>query len=216
MRLFDAACLSILLYGCESWLLSKTLTNKLDVYARKCYRIMLNINQKKDHITNEALYKMAGNQRKVNEMVRERQLQFTGHCLRLSPDEPANIYMLYQYNIRTEKHQRQPRLTYTKQIANHICSDKTGVLLTADEIVKYAKNKSDWKKIIAAPKKPDRWWWWWWKLHSSSLRSLLLSTPRCPSPCQCPLGSEVSVTVARIRLIHLEFFIIAMGRISRQ
>ncbi len=37
MRLFDAACISILLYGCESLLLSTELTNKLDVFARTCF-----------------------------------------------------------------------------------------------------------------------------------------------------------------------------------
>ena len=36
LRLFDATCLSILLYGAESWLLNDTLGTKLDIYARKC------------------------------------------------------------------------------------------------------------------------------------------------------------------------------------
>ena len=33
LRLFNAACISILLYGCESWVLTAEQTNKLDVYA---------------------------------------------------------------------------------------------------------------------------------------------------------------------------------------
>ena len=56
MRLFNAACISILLYGCESWVLTETLKKKLDVFARNCYRIMLNIRQADDHITNDELY----------------------------------------------------------------------------------------------------------------------------------------------------------------
>ncbi len=63
MRLFDAACILILFY--ESWLLSTQLTNKLDVFARTCYRIMLVINQKKDRLTNLELYKRADNKRPV-------------------------------------------------------------------------------------------------------------------------------------------------------
>ena len=41
MHLFQAACSSILLYGCEAWVLTQALTAKLDKFARKCYRIML-------------------------------------------------------------------------------------------------------------------------------------------------------------------------------
>jgi hypothetical protein len=42
---------------------------------------MLGINQKKDRLTNVELYKRAGNQRPVHEIIRERQLKFTGHFL---------------------------------------------------------------------------------------------------------------------------------------
>jgi len=50
-RLFDASCVSILLYGCETWILTDTLKKDLDVFARKCYRMMLGINQKESHTT---------------------------------------------------------------------------------------------------------------------------------------------------------------------
>lgn len=49
IRLFKAACISILLYGCETWILTKHLANRLDAYATNCYRIMLGIDQKNDH-----------------------------------------------------------------------------------------------------------------------------------------------------------------------
>ena len=34
IRLFKAACVSILLYGCETWILTEALTEKLDIVAR--------------------------------------------------------------------------------------------------------------------------------------------------------------------------------------
>ena len=60
MRLFNASCISILLYGCESWTLDENLKNKVDVFVRKIYRIMLNIRQSDAHMTNKELYTIAG------------------------------------------------------------------------------------------------------------------------------------------------------------
>ena len=36
IRLFKAACVSILLYGCETWILTEAFTEKLDIFARTC------------------------------------------------------------------------------------------------------------------------------------------------------------------------------------
>ena len=51
--LFKAACVLILLYGCEKWILTEAFTEKLDIFARPCYRIMLGIKQSRNHLTNE-------------------------------------------------------------------------------------------------------------------------------------------------------------------
>jgi hypothetical protein len=95
MRFFDAACASILLYGCETWMLTAQQAKKLDVYARTCYRIILGIAQSESHTTNEQLYARA-RARPISTIIRERQLSFIGHCLRMPNDEPENIYALYQ------------------------------------------------------------------------------------------------------------------------
>jgi len=56
IRILKAACFSILLYGCESWILTAATTDKLDIFARACYRIILGICQSTDHVTNKELY----------------------------------------------------------------------------------------------------------------------------------------------------------------
>ena len=43
--LFKASYNSILLYGCEIWMITEALIEKLDIFARTCYRIMLDIKQ---------------------------------------------------------------------------------------------------------------------------------------------------------------------------
>ena len=62
IRLFKAACISILLYSCESWILTEALMDKLDISTRTCYRIMLGLKQSRDHVTNESLYHLTSQQ----------------------------------------------------------------------------------------------------------------------------------------------------------
>ena len=93
MRLFNEAFVSVLLYGCETWVLSEILLKKLNVFAQTCYRIMLGIRQSDAHIKNDELYKNYA-QRPIRELVRERQLKFIRKCLRVEKEEPENICAL--------------------------------------------------------------------------------------------------------------------------
>ena len=154
MRLFDAACISILLYGCESWALTAKQTQKLDVFARTCLRIMLGVNQADARMTNAKLYKLTDS-RPIAVIIRERQLQFIGHCLRMDAEEPANFYALYKGTAITTHHRGRPRESYVSQIAKHLWKDKEAKLAEI-EIRKYAAKKEEWKTLIAAPKKLAR------------------------------------------------------------
>ena len=64
----------------------------------------------------------------------------------MDEDEPARIFALY----KSEMGKNQPgyRLTYTNQISNYITNDMK-IKLSMDEIVKYAKDKQSWNKIVA-------------------------------------------------------------------
>jgi hypothetical protein len=123
IRLFNAACVSILLYGCETWVLTKDMANDLDIFARKAYRIILGIRQSETHWTNEKLYKEVKSE-PITAAIRIRQLKFTGHCLRMNNDELANKYVLYELNNTVVKRIRQQRSSYIHQISDHLCRDK--------------------------------------------------------------------------------------------
>jgi hypothetical protein len=86
------------------------------------------------------LYKRVGRPRPVHEIVRERQLRFTGHCLRLQAEEPANLYMLFEYKINTKPKLGRPRHTFMKQISNYLTRD-VGPSLRVEEIVRYAQEQ---------------------------------------------------------------------------
>ena len=83
-----------------------------------------------------------------------RQTQFTGHCLRMPKDEPANIYVIYQSKIRQSNCQGNSGFTYLDQISKYQSIDKT-VRFSAEEIANYAKDKQLWNLSIAPQKLPS-------------------------------------------------------------
>ena len=79
--------LSILLYGWETWTMSKQLEKPLDdTYTRLLMRVQ-KINWK-PHFTLQKIY---GNLSKVSDVVRMRRNCFTGHCLRAKEDIMSHL-----------------------------------------------------------------------------------------------------------------------------
>ena len=85
VKLFNATCVTILLYGCESWVISQDMENKINAFATSCYRVMLNI-KRIDHVLNTTVYSMTNTVSLIH-LVRHRQLKFLGHILRMSKED---------------------------------------------------------------------------------------------------------------------------------
>ena len=52
--------------------------------------------------TNQSLYQITG-QVTIRETICKRQLMLTGHCIRMSADEPANQFFIYDSTSRSTK-----------------------------------------------------------------------------------------------------------------
>ena len=113
VKLFNTTCVTILLYGCESWVISQDMENKINAFATSCYRVVLNI-KRIDHVLNTTVYSMT-NTVPVIHMVRHRQLKFLGHILRMSKEEPARGYALYIPTIDKRRLGR-PRTSYLNYV----------------------------------------------------------------------------------------------------
>ena len=119
IRLFKAACISILLYGCESWVLTEALMDKLEIFARVCIRLILGIEQFRDYVTNESLYHLTG-KAFLRKTILKRENKFTG---RMPTEEPANRFVIDKFKIRSYIRPGAPTLN---QISSHILpSEKT-------------------------------------------------------------------------------------------
>ena len=78
----------------------------------------------------------------------EKAINFIGHCLRMPPDEPVNIYALYQSKVRDCNKIGRPSTKYIEQISEYLTKEKK-IKLTISEITNFAKNKDSWKRMIS-------------------------------------------------------------------
>ena len=77
LRLFNSNVISVLLYGCQSWRVSKDDMNKLDVFQTKCLRRTCNIFWP-NKISNEDLYRRT-NSSPISTQIQKHRLRWLGH-----------------------------------------------------------------------------------------------------------------------------------------
>ena len=137
--------MSILLYGCTIWTLTKRMEKKFDGNYTRMLRAILNKSWWQ-HPTKQ-LY---GHQPPIEKTIKVRRTRHAGHCWR-SRDELIRDVLLW-----TSSHGRAkvewPARTYIQQL----CED-TGF---SPEDLLEAMNDRD---ICAGGM--TRWWWWWWYIY---------------------------------------------------
>ena len=91
IRIFKATVESVLLYGCQTWTINKTLQKMMDGCYTRMLRMVLDVSWKEKR-TNQELYQDLP---KLTEMVRERRLRIAGHCVR-HEEEIAHHLILWE------------------------------------------------------------------------------------------------------------------------
>lgn len=146
VRIFQASCVSILLYGSETWVLTEQMKNQINSFATNAYRIMLGI-KKQDHIANETIYEKTKQEPLTIKTIR-RQLTWIGHMLRREESEPINIYALYKPSTALGKSKAgRPTQSYVDYITGEI----TGKFKCSPEELKAAtKDRKAWRQTVIA------------------------------------------------------------------
>jgi hypothetical protein len=154
VNIFEAACVSILLYGCESWIINKKLNNTLNSFATNCYRIMLGI-KRIDKVSNDIVYETVGRD-KLTLQVQQRQLRFVGHSLRRHEKDPINKYVFWAPDERHgHRCAGRPRTLYHQYIGKLINRHTPP---TANELRNVARSgtpdhaRNEWKKFVTGLK----------------------------------------------------------------
>lgn len=133
IEFFKATVESVLLYGAESWTLTKTLEKSLNGCYTRLLRHALNIKWQQ-RMTNKELYKDLP---PISEVVRTRRLKFAGHCYRA--DECAADVLFWDPK-HGKRGRGRPAITYIDNLV-----EDTG--LQVPEIRSTMSNRELWRDI---------------------------------------------------------------------
>ena len=147
---FQATVVSILLYGCTTWTLTKRLEKKLDGNYTRMLRAILNKSWRQ-HPTKHQLY---GHLHPITKTIQVRPTKYAGHCWR-SRDELISDVLLWTPTYGRAKAGR-PARTYIEQL----CED-TGC--SPEDLPEAMNDREKWRERVKDIRASGtRWWWWWW------------------------------------------------------
>ena len=150
---FQAAVVSILLYGCSTWTLTKRLEKKLDGNYTRMLRAILNKSWRQ-HPTKHQLY---GHLPPITKTTHVRQTRHAGHCWR-SRDENISDVLLWAPTYGLAKVGR-PARTHIQQLCEYMgCS--------TEDLPEAMNDSEKWReRVMDIRASGTTWWWWWWYVY---------------------------------------------------
>ena len=145
---FQAAVVSILLYGCTTWTLTKRLEKKLDGNYTRMLRALLNKSWRQ-HPTRRQLY---GHLPPITKTIQVRRARHAGHCWR-SKDELVSDVLLWTPTYGQAKAGR-PARTYIQQL----CED-TGC--NPEDLPEAMNDREKWREMVKDIRAGGTTWWWY-------------------------------------------------------
>ena len=163
---FQAAVVSILLYGCTTWTLTKRLERRLDGNYTRMLRAVLNKSWRQ-HPTRLQLY---GHLPPITKTIQVRRTRHAGHCWR-SKDELISDVLLWTPTYGCARVGR-PARTYIQQL----CED-TGC--NPEDLPEAMNDREKWRERVKDIRAGGATWWWWWSFVLVIGMLLLLLFTKC-------------------------------------
>ena len=145
---FQAAVVSILLYGCTTWMLTKRLEKEQDGNYTRMLRAILNKSWRQ-HPTRHQLY---GSLLPITKTIQVRRTRHARHCWR-SRDELISDVLLWT-PIYSRAKAGRPARTYIHQL----CED-TGC--SPEDLPEAMNDREKWWKSVRDIRASGTTWWWW-------------------------------------------------------
>ena len=146
---FQAAVISILLYGCTTWTLTKRLEKKLDGNYTRMLQAILN----KSWQQHSARHQLHGHLPPIMKTIHVRWTRHVGDCWR-SRDELISDVLLWTPTFGRAKAGR-PARTYIQQL----CED-TGC--GPEDLPEAMNDREKWRERVRYIRASGTTWWWWW------------------------------------------------------
>ena len=145
---FQAAIVSILLYGCTTWTLTKRMEKKLDVNYTRMLRAILNKSWRQHPIKQQ----LNSHLPPITKTIKIRWTRHAGHCWR-SRNELISDVLLWTPSHGRAKAGR-PARTYIQQV----CAD-TGC--SPEDLPKAMNDTEVWRERVRNIRADSATWWWW-------------------------------------------------------
>ena len=149
---FQAVVVSILLYGCTTWMLTKRLEKKLDGNYTRMLRAILNMSRRQQ----TTRHKLYGHLPPITKTIQVRRTRHAGHCWR-SRDELINDVLLWTPTYVRAKAGR-PARTNIEQL----CED-TGC--SPEDLLETMNDREKWRERIREIRSCGTTWWWYIYQH---------------------------------------------------
>ena len=128
---------STLLYGAETWTLTKVTSDKLEAFEMWLYRRMLRISWKGQKTNGEVLHKMKTKRSLLN-TIKNRKYQYFGHIIR--GNGVQRLLMVGRINVRRGR--GRPRTMWTENI-------KEWRNISYNDCIRVAQDRERWRSMTA-------------------------------------------------------------------
>lgn len=146
LRIFRTNVTSVLLYGCQTWKVTKTVSAKLQVFINRCLRRILNVRWP-DTISNEELWRMAQTT-PVTHIIKKRKYGWIGHTLRKASNNISRQAL--EWNPQGNRKRGRPRMTWRRSVEKELQEEGK----SWGEAKRMAQNRVRWRAFVAALRPP--------------------------------------------------------------
>ena len=149
LHIFKSCVVSVLLYGCETWLVSEVIRRKLQVFINRCLRRILRIFWP-NTISNDALWERA-NMADINNIIRRRKYGWIGHTLRKPPEEICHRAL--QYNPQGSRPVGRPKNTWRRTVLSEVNSLQefsSSRVTNITSLKPIADRRARWRNLVSS------------------------------------------------------------------
>jgi hypothetical protein len=141
-KLFDACVLPILLYGCESWHLTRAQAQKVSAFEMRCLRRILDIKWY-HRITNDTVRRRTQRE-PITSTIMRRRWTWLGHVLRMPSDSwPRRALFFLPSGSR-----RRGRPSHT--VFRSFEAELRDLDMVWEEVIEAAQDRARWRSLVAS------------------------------------------------------------------
>lgn len=142
LKIFRSNVKTVLLYGCETWKVTKDLTYKLQVCVNRCLRHILRIFWP-EKISNAELLRRC-HESPIDQQIKRRKWNWIGHTLRRAPDHIPKQAL--DWNPQGKRKRGRPKQTWRRSVMDEI----KYIHKTWPEVKHEAQDRTRWRITVDA------------------------------------------------------------------